>query len=275
VALQNLQFRRKRRTTRTSNGQRAPYPRVSLSSSVLSVAPRRVVVPRPTKVNHSPLEPIVFSSFAKPNQLVAFRSSLSWFASERNKVAIRGIPFITDRGAYSTNCVCYWKSTSAQWFATVLATHYQRLVRWFRRHQGFKIVRKYRDLIFRISLYTCLTDDFGTLERLLQCAVRSVPNTRKYLYKLTSQMDDNQRFLHGLMLKSHSWLQLRAKHARVKFIDFYRLSGLRNLPFTGSKFQRLRGLKEWLDRKADPWVSPPSGKLIFLPSTCSRKYTTR
>jgi len=251
----------------------SPYRVAQGGGKVTSGLPMRVVVPRVTVKNRDPLVPYCVSSFTKPNRLVAFRSSERWTAGLKSKTTIRGIPFITRHGFISSNLVYYQKCSAAQWFATVTSTIFKRLQRWWHKLSKInsKVPRNFNDFLLRLSLYYVLTDRYSVLLRIFQCAIRNRKSARAFLYKVTSQMDENQRFLYGLALQSAKWLQLRGEPPRVKSIMLYRLSGLRQLPFTGNYFKRNRRLTTILHSLSDPWIRREEGLPIFVPSTASSR----
>jgi hypothetical protein len=202
VALQNLQFRRKRRTTNKSS----PYCDAK-GGRVTGGLPQVVVTPRVTTVNRTPLVNYCVSSHTKPNRLVQFRNSERWCCKLPTRRAVYGIPFITKKAFISSNLVYYQKCSASQWFATTVSTVFGRLKKWWRTvGKNNKVRRNFNDCLLRLSLYYVITNQYSTLLRIFQCAIRNQKSAVKFLYRMTSQMDENQRFLYGLALQSAHWL---------------------------------------------------------------------
>jgi len=275
VALQSLPFRRKKKTSRHSRVA-DPYLPVEKATGVPDAIPRRVVVPHPrsnsVKSGVNDLVPCLFSRFPRPSGLVCFRTSERWVPELHSKNKVRAVPFITREGAISSNAVCYWKCTSAQWFATVVATIYERLRKRLVRTRKFRGKGKMpHDLLTRIAAYYAITLEDSTFGRLMQCAKRNPSAARRYVWKLVSRMGENQRFLFDHALFSAKWFQLRTQKVCAKPIDYYRRSQLRKRVRVGSLLYPIRGIRTLLDDLSDPWIRRLPNKVITNLSTTSVK----
>jgi len=225
--------------------------------------PQEVVVPSASRGPKAPerlLVPLLVSKVnPSSSKLFSFKTSNRWLPGTRTKVRCRAMPFVTRSGTVSSNAVCYWVCSSAQWFASVVATVRGRLLTRMRRRTNHGKWRDRHDLVSRIAAYYVITYNESLLTRMMECLKRSPSCARKLLEKYVSRMDANNRLLYGQLLLSSLWLKSRGSPPRAQSIKTTFCPEYRN--FTSGSFDTRRRISIRLDIKADPWIRHDTGHL--------------
>jgi len=176
---------------------------------------------------------------------VRLMRSTAWFPKSTTKVALRGLPYILPSGEITGSALYSWRSNSAQWFSTLCRAVWKRLSK--RSNKKSRRNRLSKDVVARISVYYCITQNNSNLERLWHCDAKRV---RGLLHYLISIMDDQKRFLYDQMCQSILWLQSRGK-PRAQSISKFIIPDYRGF----WTFDTIRDISICLNALCDPWIA--------------------
>lgn len=147
------------------------------------------------------------------NGLVIFRVSQRWCIDKRSPKDVLAVPYVDRSGLIYATPVCWWKCTSYQLYATIVATVHKRL-----RSLVHSIPHKKRptddNLLLRIAIVYADTNDDTWYKR---CLAMLFNNKSKDLLRFVNyklRVDANKGFLYGQALYNASWLKLRSRFCR-------------------------------------------------------------
>jgi hypothetical protein len=161
-----------------------------------------------------------------------FRTSTRLFESNSPHREWFQIPYVSLSGKLSIHTLYVWKTYPQSVFYSVVSTVYQRLLKILLKRFNYKLSRRYRDIIIKISILYILNQNDTLIDRFLGMARSRTPikYVAGYAHYCVSDLDENKRFVYSQAYFQANWLKFQASRPSDKSRDSYhRGSHLRNL----------------------------------------------
>jgi hypothetical protein len=159
-------------------------------------------------------KPTIVSPRPESNGLVVFRISERWTLDARSKRTLRAVPYIDRNGLIHATTVCWWRCSSYQLYATIVATVYKRLKHLVSGIHNRKKRCKDTNLLLKIALHYSATNDDSWYKRCLAMLYGTNKNLLSFVYYKIKSVDANKGFLYDQALNNASWFKRHSRFSR-------------------------------------------------------------
>lgn len=154
---------------------------------------------------------------------ISIRSSVRWIDTFKTPNGGLGVPFIDRLGRYTGQLIYKWSCDPRSLITTVCSTIADRLIKYCRRHNEWKTIRRFLKPLFAAASYYAFTKNSYFWDRILFFS-RNLEKMGKLIHKVrlffSSKWDDNKRFVYSQVIFQTNWLLFRAPRPRDKSLFF-------------------------------------------------------
>jgi hypothetical protein len=169
--------------------------------------------------NMLPYKPRLLNRDCSNARAISIRSSTRWIDAFKTPNGGLNVPFIDDLGRFTGLSAYRWSCDPRSLIATTTSTICSRLLKYCRKHNDPKVVKKRLHDLMEASAYYAFTKNAYFWDRILFFS-RNLERYKKPLRSLriffTSKWDDQKRFVYSHVTFQTQWLLFRALLPRDK-----------------------------------------------------------
>lgn len=156
---------------------------------------------------------------------ISIRAGTSWIDTYKTPNGGLGVPYIDKLGRFTGHLVYRWSCDPRSLVSTIVSTIANRLLRYCRRHNHARVVRRFSKTIVGAAAYYAFTKNSYFWDRVLFFS-RNLEKRGTLIHRLrlyfSSKWDDNKRFVISQVIFQTNWLLFRVYRPRDKSHFFLR-----------------------------------------------------
>jgi len=154
---------------------------------------------------------------------ISIRAGTSWIDTFKTPNGGLGVPFFDHLGRFTGHLVYRWSCDPRSLITTAISTVADRLLKYCRRHNNNRIVKRHSKAILGAAAYYVMSKNSHFWDRILFFS-RDLEKRGNLIHRLrlyfSSKWNDNKRFVLSQVIYQTNWLLFRVYRPRDKFHFF-------------------------------------------------------